>query len=321
MKEQLLKILDETPGVPVSGARLGEMLGVSRNYVWKLIGQLQQEGIDICAVPQKGYYLPEGHPHLFPFAVQGYAKRSYQIRVLPTVTSTNQVVKELAEQGAPEGTVVLAESQTAGRGRQSRSFVSPKGSGIYLSVLLRPRKGMQDALRITAAAGVAVARAVQETLGLELKIKWVNDLYYQNKKVCGILSEGAVDLESGGLAYCVLGIGLNVYQPAGGFGELEHRVGALLAEKPVGACRARVAAAVLDRFFDLYEKLNDPEMMREYQRRSFLQGKTVTVVRGGEEFRCRVIGISDNAELLVQLKNGEERAFSSGEIKVEDYLE
>lgn len=136
---------------------------------------------------------------------------------------------------------------------------------------------MADALRITAAAGVAVARGVADVLGLDLQIKWVNDLFYQNKKVCGILSEGAVDLEGGGLAYCVLGIGLNVFEPSDGFQDLRQIAGALLSGTPDGSLLARLAAAVLDHFFALYQHLEQPALMQEYRQRSFLQGKTITV--------------------------------------------
>lgn len=306
-------------GAPVSGARLGAQLGVSRNYIWKLVEQLREEGVEIRSIPHRGYCLPVHRPNLFPFEIEEAARGTYFISVLPSVGSTNQVVKEMAEQGAPERTVVFTEEQTAGRGRQSRRFFSPKGSGLYFSVLLRPEKGMADALRITAAAGVAVARGVADVLGLDLQIKWVNDLFYQNKKVCGILSEGAVDLEGGGLAYCVLGIGLNVFEPSGGFQDLRQIAGALLSGTPDGSLLARLAAAVLDHFFALYQHLEQPALMQEYRQRSFLQGKTITVRRGAEEFRCVVLGISDEGALQTRLETGEERAFSSGEIKVEDF--
>ncbi len=319
MKEELLKQLYNRQGQPVSGEALGALLGVSRNYIWKLVEQLKTEGVDLRSIPQRGYLLPKEHAALLPFEIADHAKGRYTIRLVPSVDSTNRQMKEWAEQGAPEGTVLFAEEQTAGCGRRRRPFFSPRGSGLYFSVLLRPQSGMADALKITVAAAVAVARGAQEVLGLDLKIKWVNDLYFQNKKVCGILSEGAVDLEGGGLSYCVLGIGLNVYAPAAGFGALSPIAGALLEGAPSGAVRAKLAAAILDHFFALYQDLRDPGMMEEYKSRSFLQGKGLTVVRGTERICGTVIGISDRGELQLRLADGSTRAFSSGEILLEDY--
>lgn len=237
------------------------------------------------------------------------------IETVPVIDSTNRAVKELAEQGKPEGYVLFAEQQTAGRGRLGRSFFSPPGSGLYFSVLLRPKNA--DPLKITVAAGVAVARAVQQVLGIELQIKWVNDLYLNRKKVCGILAEGS--LSEQGLDYCVLGIGLNVFAPEGGFGEWQKIAGSLLNETPDNGVRGRLAAAILHHFFALYNDLGDPALLAEYRRRSYLQGKTVTAVRGAERFRATVVGIGEEAELLLQKENGEQLAFSSGEVQLEDY--
>ncbi|MBQ8894437.1 MAG: biotin--[Clostridia bacterium] len=240
--------------------------------------------------------------------------RDCRIETVPLIDSTNRAVKDLAEQGAPEGLVFFAEEQTAGRGRMGRSFFSPPGSGLYFSVLLRPKD--TDPLKITVAAGVAVARAVQETLGLELQIKWVNDLYFKNKKVCGILAEGLVSEE--GLEYCVLGVGVNVFAPRAGFGELDVIAGALL-EEPRDGLRAKLAAAILNHFSALYENLEDPAILQEYRGRSYLQGKTVTALRGNERFRAMVVGIDDTAALLLKRENGQVVALSSGEVQLEDY--
>lgn len=252
---------------------------------------------------------------VFKEQIQSFLKRDCLIEVVPSIDSTNRVVKELAEQGEPEGRVLFAEEQTAGRGRMGRSFFSPPGSGLYFSVLLRP-KGM-DPLKITVAAGVAVARAAQEVLGLELQIKWVNDLYRQDKKVCGILAEGS--FAGGGLAYCVLGIGINVFAPAEGFGALQSIAGALRDTAPDDKVRGRLAAAVLNHFFEIYEDIENSAVLQEYRRRSYLQGKTVTAVRGNERIRGKVLGIGSGAELLLQGEGGETLAFTSGEVQLEDY--
>lgn len=245
--------------------------------------------------------------------IQEYLKRDCRITAVPVTGSTNRDVKELAQKGFPEGTVLFAEEQTAGRGRLGRSFFSPAGSGLYFSVLLRPTVG--DPLRITAAAGVAVARAAADC-GVELQIKWVNDLYLGNKKVCGILAEGAA--KENGLEYCVLGIGLNVFAPQGGFGDLESVAGALWETAPDGDLRAKLAAGILDHFFALYEDLENPSLLEEYRRRSYLQGKTVTVLRGNERFPATVTGIGEDLSLQLKTADGTV-SLSSGEVQLEDY--
>ncbi|MGN0526153.1 MAG: biotin--[acetyl-CoA-carboxylase] ligase [Acutalibacteraceae bacterium] len=319
MKNALLKLLCKEKGTVVSGAKLSNELQCSRNYVWKLVEQLKEEGIEIHSVNRKGYYIPKNSPNLFDFEILENTKEKVNITVLKETTSTNKILKEMAERGAEEKTVVFAEHQTQGRGRLGRTFYSPKGTGLYLSILLKPKKNIADAMKITTTAGVAVARAVRDVLGIDLKIKWVNDLYLENKKVCGILSESAFDLESGSLSYCVLGIGLNVFNPKDNFNELEGIAGALLNEEPNGTLLARLSGAVLNNFFELYEDMNNPQILEEYRKRSFLQGKDVTVVRGDESINCKVTGIGESGELLCKLPNGEERAFISGEVRLENY--
>ncbi|MBQ6824868.1 MAG: biotin--[Clostridia bacterium] len=245
-------------------------------------------------------------------AIESNLKRGCVVDGAPLVDSTNRVVKERAEAGEPEGLVYFAEAQTAGRGRLGRSFFSPAGSGLYFSVLLRP-KGI-DPLKITVLAGVAVARAAEEVLGLDLQIKWVNDLYYKNKKVCGILAEGA--LSAGGLDYCVLGIGVNVFAPPAGFGELDAIAGALVEGAPENTLRGRLAASILNHFFALYER--QESVLEEYRRRSYLQGKTVTAVRGNQRFPAKVVGIGEDYALLLETAEGI-LALSSGEVQLEDY--
>lgn len=245
--------------------------------------------------------------------IKTYMKRDCFLEVVPVLDSTNRVLKELAAQGAPEGTVLLAEEQTAGRGRLGRSFFSPAGSGLYFSVLLRPKKG--DPQEITVAAGVAVARAVEKILGQSLKIKWVNDLYKDDKKVCGILAEGAAGEE--GFAWCVLGIGLNIYAPRQGFGALDAIAGALLEGTPDDEVRAKLTAGIIEEFFALYE--GEEPYLEEYRSRSYLQGKTVTAVQGALRFKGIVRGISDRAELLLEREDGTVVPLSSGEVQLEDY--
>lgn len=250
--------------------------------------------------------------------IAAFAKGEYHIAVVDEIDSTNRAVRAMAETEAPEGTVLFAEQQTAGKGRMGRSFFSPAGSGLYFSVLLRPQGKVADPLKITAAAGVAVAEAAEAVLGIDLQIKWVNDLYLADKKVCGILAEGAFDA-NGGLSYCVLGIGINVFAPKEGFGALEPIAGALAEEPQEADLRARLAAAVLDRFFDWYPRLADGALMAQYRQRSYLQDRWVTALRGAERIEGRVVGIREDGALLLEDANGARHAFLSGEVQLENY--
>jgi len=241
-------------------------------------------------------------------------QRGYpQATLLAQTDSTNRVVRQLALEGAPQGTAVFARRQTAGYGRMGRSFFSPPDTGLYFSVLLRPQK--TDAARITLTAAVAVARAVEKELGLAPRIKWVNDLYVHNKKVCGILAQAAH--MGNGPAFCVLGIGLNVFAPPEGFGEFSSVAGALLDQKPDPTVMANLAAGILDEFFALYEGELAP-VLQQYEARSYLTGKVVTVVQGDLRRRGKVTGIDHRGALVVEIDQ-KPCAFLSGEVRLEDY--
>lgn len=322
--EEILELL-ENAGGPVSGEEIAGKLGVSRNTVWKAVNRLKEQGYEIQAATNRGYCLISHRNALTPQSVrhllEGSARRC-AIDVRDSVTSTNTVVKGLAEQGGAEGMVLIAHQQTQGKGRLGRSFYSPKGTGLYLSVLLRPRFPAEEALSITTAAAVAVAQAVDAVTGKYAQIKWVNDVYLAGWKVCGILTEAAVDFESGGLQYAVLGIGVNLREPEGGFApELAEVAGALFqGEVPAGA-RTRLAAEILNRFFGIYDSLPARDFMDSYRERSLLTGVEVTYTQGDKTGEALVLGVDQQARLLVRLPDGAQRAFSAGEVQIKkDFL-
>ena len=188
------------------------------------------------AVSNRGYASPPAKAGLSAPGIYGHLAdpKRYFLHVHDTVTSTNTLLRELAQQDAPEGTVVLANAQTAGRGRCGRVFYSPCRSGIYMSLLLRPKLPVEETLFITAAAAVSAADAINAAAGVRTRIKWVNDIYLQERKVCGILTEGALDLENGMLRYAVLGIGINIAPPEDGFPpELSGIAGSLFPDGQV----------------------------------------------------------------------------------------
>ena len=218
VKDEVLKELENNKGDYISGGQLADNLGVSRNSVWKAIKALEKSGYEINAIPNKGYCLAEKNDILSSYSIKQHLKNPHlDISVFSSVTSTNTILKEMAEQGAKEGTVIIAEEQTAGRGRTGKQFYSPKGTGIYISILLRPDIPAEESLFLTTSAAVATARAIEDVSDKRALIKWVNDIYLEDKKACGILTEGAFNVETGKLDYAIVGIGINVCIPDGGF--------------------------------------------------------------------------------------------------------
>ncbi len=228
------------------------------------------------------------------------------------VSSTNTLLRRMADDGAPEGTVVLADAQTAGRGRMGRQFYSPDG-GLYMSVLLRPAGSAARALGITTRAAVAVAKVIERHTGRAAAIKWVNDVYQNGKKVCGILTEGKC-APDGSLVYAVLGIGVNLCLPSGGFDEsIRDSAGAIFAPGE-DFDREAFAHDILHAFFGCGE-----DCYEEYARRSMLTGKTVTAFQGGVPL-CSgtVLGIDRDFALRLRLPNGSEATLHSGEVSVRE---
>ena len=313
----------------ISGEKLAAELGVSRTAVWKAIGELRDEGYLIEAAQKRGYRLAASPDFSAASLARELAAErltadlpdpgrfaALQTLVLGETDSTNKVARELAARNAPE-TLILAAKQTAGRGRLGRSFYSPGGSGLYMSMLLYPGCAAADASVMTTAAAVAVCRAL-ERLDPELKpmIKWVNDVYIGNRKVCGILTEGQVDFETGTLAFAVPGIGVNIYSPDGGWtADLENRAGAVFS-KPCGELRTRLAAMIAAEFFRYYPRLRISDFIGEYRRRMFLTGMEVTVVPiGGENYQAIVKGVDDELRLIVA--DGRELKYlASGEVSL-----
>lgn len=315
----VLELLQDSEG-SISGEEMAERLGISRNSVWKAVQKLRQSGYEISAATNMGYRLISESGVLSPENIRRYLDKRLSdvaIDVRESVTSTNTVLKELAEKGGREGMVVIAQRQVGGKGRMGRSFYSPKGSGLYMSILLRPSLAAEESLAITTAAAVAVAEAVDRLTGQRAQIKWVNDVYLYGKKVCGILTEASLDFESGGLNYAVLGIGVNVQEPPGGFpAELAELVGAIFPEGAPDGARSRLAAEILNRFFASYRQLPRRGFMEQYRSRLLLLGMEIGFQQGGSQWEGTVLGVDDEARLLVRLSDGQEKAFGAGEVSI-----
>lgn len=248
-------------------------------------------------------------------SIRKYLKTSgLTFRIFDELPSTNTYVRTLNEDGAPEGTVVLARMQTAGRGRKGHEFYSPKDTGIYMSVLLRPSLPISDALRITTAAAVAVAETVRSVTGRNAEIKWVNDIYLDGKKVCGILTESAVNPDGRTLSYAILGIGINVLSPESDFPAEIQSIAAPISEKDEKDLHARIISGVLDRFFTLYENLQSPALLQKYKSLSCLLGQECYIV-GKEDLHGTAVDIDEDFRLILE-QNGKRIALDSGEVSV-----
>lgn len=317
VKDEVLAFLENNKGLAVSGEEIAGELGVTRNSVWKAIKSLKAEGYVIEGVTNRGYTLIDSKDILSAQSIRKYIKKAQdcQIIIMSTVDSTNNEAKSLAAKGAGEWTVVISEEQTAGKGRLGKRFSSPGKTGIYMSIVLRPAFSAADSLAITTAAAVAVARGVEDISKRKTQIKWVNDVFMDNLKICGILTEASMSFESGGLEYAVLGIGINVKRPEGGFPpELEGIAGAAYDTECGDETRSRIIAGVLDRFYECYVNLPDKGFLEEYRKRSMLTGKTIEFTAGGEPGTGVVEDIDGNAGLVVRLASGELKTFTSGEI-------
>ena len=318
VRDAVLSELMNKRGEFLSGEQLAADLSVSRSAVWKAIGQLRGEGYPIEAATNRGYRLTGGDV-LSREGIRRYLKHpEIDVHVYSSVGSTNTLLKAWAEDGCAEGTVAAAEEQTSGRGRLGRSFYSPKGTGLYLSILLRPEAKAEAALPITTAAAVAAAEAIESLSGREAQIKWVNDIFLDSKKVCGILTEASVDLETGGLHYAIVGIGINVLRPADGFPEeLQDVAGAIFDSCDEPDLRSRLSAELLDRFFDRYRGLGSEECFEAYRRRCFVLGKRVTVLSGGVAVAdAEVLDLERDYSLRVRYDDGLIATLNSGEVSV-----
>lgn len=319
-KESILALFEEQRGAYFSGEEIAARLAVSRAAVWKAVNSLRKEGYEIDAVPNKGYRLAADTDIL---SIQGIEKyldpvcRTLNLCVLPAAESTNTLLREKANAGFPEGTVILANTQTKGRGRRGRNFYSPVDTGLYLSVLLRPDEVTpKQAVKITTMAAVAVCEAAEEISGKETSIKWVNDIYQEGRKISGILTEASISMENGSVEYVILGIGMNVYPPKEGFPEEIREIAGSVFEERQHDGKNRLAAGVLNHFFKEYRKPDRTDYVEKYRAKSFVVGKEITILSPSGNRKAMALDVDQDCHLIVQYENGETEQLSSGEISI-----
>ena len=318
-KETLLALFEKNRGHFISGEYIAQNLGVSRTAVWKAVKKLQKEGFDITAVTNRGYCLSKNTDILSVPAISEYLSddcKDLHLEVFRSVDSTNSICKQKANLGETNGYVAVASSQSSGRGRRGRTFYSPADTGVYVSMLIVPEDFHGAGIvRLTTISAVAVCRAIEKLTEKKASIKWVNDIYVDDRKVCGILSEASYNLEDAKLDYVVVGIGVNLYPPKNGLpAALAETAGSIL-DKPGSLSRNQLVAEILNNFWSIY--LNDDNSyVDEYRKKSFVLGNEIDVITPKETRKATALAINDDCSLQVRYEDGTEASLSSGEISI-----
>ncbi len=247
--------------------------------------------------------------------LEQYLNQKLNITIFDELDSTNNYLKKIGSNGEKENQLVIALSQTGGRGRMGRSFYSPNGTGIYFSLLLYPEFSAEKSLFLTVMSAVSVAEAVMKYNKNDVKIKWVNDIYIDGKKVCGILTEGAINSNKM-LDYAVVGIGINVIAPENGFpDDIKDIATAIFPGKTEDNLKEKIIADIVNRFFKMYYG-HDNDYVKRYKKYSYLTGKEINIISGETVRPATVIDITDDCHLLVKNENDEIEDISSGDVSV-----
>jgi BirA family transcriptional regulator, biotin operon repressor / biotin---[acetyl-CoA-carboxylase] ligase len=319
---KILSALRENPG-GVSGAELAEQLKISRAAVWARIEELRRVGFDISASPHFGYRIV-GEPDALLaddlLARLGKTKViGRDIRVFEQTTSTNDVIEKLARDGVKEGVVVFAESQTKGRGRLGRKWISPAHKGLWFSILLRPDFRPQETTQLTVASATALRRAIFLETNLQPEIKWPNDILIGGKKVAGILTELSAELDK--VRYIILGIGIDVNLDAGEFpAELKKMATSLKIETGKTISRAELVTAILRELDFDYTRIGGGKFSAvadEWESNCVTIGKNVMVQMGERKIRGRAESLDDDGALLLRTEHGHLERITGGDVTLE----
>jgi BirA family transcriptional regulator, biotin operon repressor / biotin---[acetyl-CoA-carboxylase] ligase len=316
LAQQIIAILLKRE--PVSGEDLAGRLGISRTAIWKHIRLLKEVGFTVEARTGKGYRLTQVPDLLLPVLIQTRLKTKIigqNIHHFPQIESTNTKARELAEQGAPEGTLVVAEYQTRGKGRLSRPWDSPAGQNLLFSIILRPSLPPQQTFNLVLLVSVALCRAIQLKTNLELKIKWPNDLYCREKKLAGLLAEFAA--ESDRLNYVIIGVGLNVNWSPAALPQDAQPATSIFQETGIRASRLEIMVSFLsgmDRLYRQAQREGYQFIKQAWDHYSLIKNRPVKVLNGKETWSGIAQGIDPQGALIVILDNGEKKRFLTGDV-------
>ena len=321
LKSKVLYILEQKKGNIVTGGQLAGVLGVSRNAIWKAVNALKEDGNEILSIPNSGYKLMDTNDTLFEKIILENLTTEFigqNLTLLPTVHSTNRHLKELDTTDIPSGYVVIANEQTHGRGRRSRVFLSPKSEGVYLSILLKLDGKQNDIRLLTICTAIAVSIAIETVCDVKADIKWVNDIFCNGKKICGILTEGILSGELQELSTVIVGIGINTgHVPI----EINDIATSVQEEAGIRGIRNQLAAEVLNQFEKIYRDFLEKEKQQDiidcYKKRLFIIGRQVLVTDTGHNYTATVLGIDKTGALIVRDNNQVIQHISTGEITLE----
>ena len=317
VKARMLKLLEQHENELISGEAAAAELNCTRAAIWKAVKSLREEGYTIEAGPNKGYVL-RGGSRLSEEGIRLYLDHpDVPVKIYRELDSTNRAAKEAAFSGeAGHGALILARRQKSGRGRRGRSFYSPENAGLYMSIVLRPDRTLKEGLLITTAVATAVCRAVKKICGIDLGIKWVNDLYLHDRKVCGILTEAVTDFESGNIEFAVVGIGLNLYVPEDGFPEeIQETAGALFGSREA-AEHVNCSILVAEIANQLLMEVETPGLSREYTENNIIPGNMIVITDGARTREAYAEAIAPDGRLVVREQDGSETLLSYGEVSV-----
>ena len=319
MKEEILRILWENKGAYISGEQISQSLEVSRTAIWKHIKSLKEEGYSIESSPRSGYCLVGQPDLLLPEELKRELSTGWlgqEIHYYRTIDSTNSLAKKLAAGGAVEGTTIIAEEQTAGKGRLGRQWTSPFGLGLWLSVILRPQITPLEAPKITMLVSVALQEAILEATGLLAKIKWPNDIFLEDRKIAGILLEMSGEMDS--INHLIVGIGINVNLAQEDFPqELKDKATSLKIELGKKVCRVSLTKLLLvklEYYYNLFKQGEGSLLMEKWRSASCTLGKEVRVTTPNEVLEGQAVDFGEDGSLLVQLSNGSLREIMAGDV-------
>ena len=319
MKEEILRLLRSADGY-ISGQELCNRFGVSRTAVWKAINQLKEAGYEIEAQQNKGYRLMAAPDLMTEAEIKSLMHTDWvakEVLYFDTIDSTNTKAQELAEKGYPSGTLVVADKQDSGKGRRGRSWVSPSGTGIFMTLMIKPDINPNNASMLTLVAALAVAKAITSVTGEEALIKWPNDIVVNGKKVCGILTEMNAQFDY--INNIVVGIGINVHNES--FPEEISQMASSLMIEAGGKRfhRAQIIAETMsyfEQYYDTFLKTQDlSALVREYDELLVNRNKSVRVLDPKEPFDGKAMGITPKGELIVDTWESR-KLVSSGEVSV-----
>ncbi|GHU55726.1 bifunctional ligase/repressor BirA [Clostridia bacterium] len=314
-KEQVFEELVKNRDRYMSGQHLAGTFNVSRTVIWNYIKELQAEGVSILTSTRKGYKIENIGSRLSSALIKEKTSDFWgNIVVAECVESTNDTARELIK-NADTNIVVIANEQLAGRGRRGREFLSPKG-GLYMSVAFRPNIDISFLQLITACTAVSVCEAVDAVVGTYTQIKWVNDIYLNNKKLCGILTESLISVENKDLNFLIVGIGINIEKmPETVPDEIREKTIAL-KDVDTEIDRNILAAEILHKLEHHFKLISNKKFIGDYRSRSCVIGKNITVIKENSQMKAKALDIDDNGALIVQYPDGLKEVLNSGEVSL-----